>query len=73
MSNTQLSAVRVRLGVPSLQRMKDNGDVVGYRVDYKIELSTDGGGYVTVLNGAFDGKTTSLYERSHRIDLPPAR
>ncbi|EPR9087649.1 host specificity protein J [Cronobacter dublinensis] len=72
-SNTQLSAVRVRLGVPSLQRMKDNGDVVGYRVDYKIELSTDGGGYVTVLNGAFDGKTTSLYERSHRIDLPPAR
>ncbi|HDU8041563.1 TPA: host specificity protein J [Cronobacter sakazakii] len=72
-SNTQLSAVRVRLGVPSLQRMKDNGDVVGYRVDYKIELSTDGGGYVTVLNGAFDGKTTSLYERSHRIDLPAAR
>lgn len=26
-----------------------------------------------MLNGAFDGKTTSLYERSHRIDLPPAR
>ncbi|EPA9747805.1 DUF1983 domain-containing protein [Cronobacter malonaticus] len=72
-SNTQLSAVRVRLGVPSLQRMKDNGDVVGYRVEYKIELSTDGGGYTTVLNSAFDGKTTSLYERSHRIDLPPAR
>ncbi|MDK1233709.1 host specificity protein J [Cronobacter turicensis] len=72
-SNTQLSAVRVRFGFPSFQRMKDNGDVVGYRVEYKIELSTDGGGYVTVLNGAFDGKTTSLYERSHRIDLPPAR
>ncbi|MCS3433710.1 host specificity protein J, partial [Klebsiella sp. BIGb0407] len=71
-SNTQLSAVRVRLGVPALQRQTDDGDVVGYHVDYKIELSTDGGGYSTVLNGAFDGKTTSLYERSHRIDLPKA-
>lgn len=71
-SNTQLSAVRVRIAVPALQQQRDDGDVVGYRVDYKIELSTDGGGYSTVLNGAFDGKTTSLYERSHRIDLPKA-
>lgn len=71
-SNTQLSAVRVRIGIPALQQQLDNGDVVGYRVEYKIELSVDGGGYSTVLNGAFDGKTTSLYERSHRIELPKA-
>lgn len=71
-SNTQLSAVRVRIAVPALQQQFDNGDVVGYRVDYKIELSVDGGGYSTVVNGAFDGKTTSLYERSHRIELPKA-
>lgn len=71
-SNTQLSALRVRLGLPALQLQKDNGDVVGSRVEYKIELATDGGAYQTVVNGAFDGKTTSLYERSHRIDLPKA-
>lgn len=71
-SNTQLSAVRVRIAVPALQQQFDNGDVAGYRVDYKIELSVDGGGYSTVLTSAFDGKTTSLYERSHRIDLPKA-
>lgn len=71
-SNTQLSALRVRLGLPALQRQKDNGDVVGSRVEYKIELATDGSAYQTVVNGAFDGKTTSLYERSHRIDLPKA-
>lgn len=71
-SNTQLSALRVRLGLPALQLQKDNGDVVGSRVEYKIELATDGGAYQTVVDGAFDGKTTSLYERSHRIDLPKA-
>jgi predicted phage tail protein len=71
-SNTQLSALRVRLGLPALQLQKDNGDVVGSRVEYKIELATDGGAYQAVVNGAFDGKTTSLYERSHRIDLPKA-
>ncbi|MCE0846039.1 phage tail protein [Buttiauxella sp. A2-C1_F] len=71
-SNTQLSALRIRLGLPALQKQKDNGDVVGSRVEYKIELATDGGAYQAVVNGAFDGKTTSLYERSHRIDLPKA-
>ncbi len=71
-SNTQLSALRIRLGLPALQKQKDNGDVVGSRVEYKIELATDGSAYQVVVNGAFDGKTTSLYERSHRIDLPKA-
>lgn len=72
-SNTSLSAVRLRFGVPALLEQKENGDTVGYRVEYRIELSTDGGAYQTVLTGAFDGKTTTLYERSHRIELPEAR
>ncbi|HDF8077992.1 TPA: phage tail protein, partial [Enterobacter hormaechei subsp. xiangfangensis] len=32
----------------------------------------DGGPYETVVNGAVDDKTTSLYERSHRVNLPKA-
>ncbi|VCC54163.1 gp20 [Burkholderia pseudomallei] len=72
--NTQLTAVRVRFGVPALQRQDtSNGNITGYRVDYAIDLSVDGGSYAQVLAGAFDGKTTSLYERSHRIELPRAK
>ncbi|AJJ21130.1 putative phage host specificity protein [Yersinia intermedia] len=71
-TNTQLSAVRVRFGWPSLQRQADNGDVGGYRIEYAIDVSTDGGAYSTLLNTAIDGKTTTLYERSHRINLPKA-
>lgn len=71
-NNTQLSAVRLRFGWPALQQQKDNGDVNGYKIEYAIDVATDGGAYREVLKSAVDGKTTTLYERSHRIDLPTA-
>ncbi|HBQ7942055.1 TPA: carbohydrate binding domain-containing protein [Klebsiella pneumoniae] len=71
-TNTQLSAVRVRLKWPSLMKQEDDGDVVGNTVKYAIDLQTDGGAWQTVLETAVTGKTTSGYERSHRIDLPHA-
>lgn len=71
-NNTQLSAVRIRLSVPQLFQQHDNGDTTGYRIEYAIDLSTDGAGYNEVLKSAFDGKTTSEYQRTHRIDLPKA-
>ncbi|EFE8216092.1 DUF1983 domain-containing protein [Escherichia coli] len=71
-SNTQISALRIRLGWPTLLLQKNNGDKVGTRVEYAIDLSVDGGPYETVVNGAVDDKTTSLYERSHRVNLPKA-
>ena len=71
-TNTQLSAVRLRLKWPSLFRQEDDGDLVGYSVNYAVDLQTDGGAWQTVLNTSVTGKTTSGYERSHRIDLPQA-
>ncbi|KWI87155.1 host specificity protein [Burkholderia ubonensis] len=71
--NTQLTAVRIRFGVPALQRSDaSSGNITGHRIEYAIDLSVDGGSYAQVVAGAFDGKTTSLYERSHRIELPRA-
>ncbi|WPD00406.1 host specificity protein J [Proteus terrae] len=71
-NNTQLSAERIRFSVPQLLQQHDNGDTTGYRIEYAIDLSTDGAGYKEVLKSAFDGKTTSEYQRAHRIDLPKA-
>ncbi|EDB0907301.1 host specificity protein J [Salmonella enterica] len=71
-TNTQLSAVRLRLKWPSLFKQEDNGDLVGYSINYAIDLQIDGGSWQTVLNTSVTGKTTSGYERSHRIDLPQA-
>ncbi|MDU4266109.1 MAG: phage tail protein [Enterobacter hormaechei] len=72
LTNTQLSAVRLRLKWPSLFKQQDNGDLVGYSINYVVELQTDGGGWQKVLDTNVTGKTTSGYERSHRIDLPKA-
>lgn len=71
-SNLQLSAVRLRFGWPMLQKQEDNGAVNGYRIEYAIDVATDGGSYQEMLRAAIDDKTTSLYERSHRINLPKA-
>lgn len=71
-TNTQLSAVRLRLKWPSLFKQQDNGDLVGYSINYVVELQTDGGSWQKVLDTNVTGKTTSGYERSHRIDLPKA-
>ncbi len=69
-TNRDLSAVRVRLSWPQIWQVKANGDQVGYRIDYAIELSVDGGAFSTVLSATLDDKGTTEYERSHRIDLP---
>ncbi|CZU27904.1 Phage-related protein%2C tail component [Enterobacter hormaechei] len=71
-TNTQLSAVRLRLKWPSLFKQQDNGDLVGYSINYVVELQTDGGSWQKFLDTNVTGKTTSGYERSHRIDLPKA-
>ncbi|AUV01611.1 hypothetical protein TUM17576_13160 [Enterobacter hormaechei] len=69
-TNPQLSAVRLRLKWPSIFKQEDDGDLVGYSINYAIDLQTDGGAFQTVINTSVSGKTTSGYERSHRINLP---
>ncbi|AZC88427.1 TipJ family phage tail tip protein [Pseudomonas chlororaphis] len=71
-TNTQLSAARVRFAWPALQAQDEEGNVGGYRIEYAIDVATDGGAYQQVLLEAVDGKTTTRYERSRRVDLPPA-
>jgi len=45
-TNQDINYVRVRMSVPQLTRLKDNGDLVGTSVQYEIDVQTDGGGYV---------------------------
>ncbi|WP_286933667.1 host specificity protein J [Leclercia sp. UBA5958] len=69
-TNLSLDAIRIKLSVPVQYLYKDNGDMVGTVTEYAIDLSTDGGAWKTVVNGKFGGKTTTEYQRDHRIDLP---
>ncbi len=70
-SNKNLSAIRFRLLWPRVLKQKDNGDMVGSVVEYKIEMAVDGASYQTYLTGKIDGKnTTGGYDRSIRVNLP---
>ncbi|CAI3808162.1 hypothetical protein DBADOPDK_04911 [Pseudomonas sp. MM223] len=72
LSNTQLSAVRVRMSWPRLVKQDSSGNTNGYRIEYAIDIATDGGAYVEAHRGAVDGKTTNGYQRSVRVNLPSA-
>lgn len=69
-TNSQLSAVRLRLSWAALREQKENGDVNGITIEYAIDLSTNGNAYQQVLVTKVSDKTSAKYERSHRIDLP---
>ncbi len=72
-NNTQLSAVRLRIKFPNgVYAMRDSGGKNGYRIEYAVDISTDGSTYVEYGRDAADGIANSGYERSYRIDLPAA-
>ncbi|UDV55258.1 DUF1983 domain-containing protein [Citrobacter freundii] len=62
----------VRIGIPGLQQQENDGDIVGTTVQYHIDLAIDGGVYATVMTKTVTEKLSSLYELTHRINLPKA-
>jgi len=70
LSNTQLSRLRLRFTWPRLASQDSSGNTNGYRIEYAIDIATDGGAYVEAHRGAVDGKTTNGYQRSVSVDLP---
>ncbi|MCK6052522.1 TipJ family phage tail tip protein [Moraxella osloensis] len=73
LTDTQLSSVNVNVSWSRLSEMTDKMDVVGTRVDYTIEVQTDGYGYQTVLTAFVQDKTSGRYQRTHNIKLPKAK
>lgn len=72
LSNTQIDAVLIRIGIPGLQQQENDGDIVGTTVKYHIDLAVDGGAFSTVMTRTVTEKLSSLYELTHRINLPKA-
>lgn len=65
-----LSSARVTINWPALLQQLENGDTVGYTINYAIDVSTDGGPFVEYKQYTVSGKTNSEYERTHSVDLP---
>ena len=71
-TTTTADAMRLTLYTPALTFQKSNGDLVGSKVEFTIEMGYNGGNYTTVKSTSFEGKTTQRYERAFRFDIPSA-
>jgi len=69
-TNTNIDAVRVTLGFPTLQEFEDNGDINGAEVDLTIQTIENDGTTTTVITDTVRGRTASTYFRDYKINLP---
>lgn len=69
-ANLSVNAVRVRIMIPQLTYQDPStGDLGGTSVQYAIDTQPNGGAWTEVVNQTTNGKTTSRYERQHRVEL----
>lgn len=68
-----VDAVSINMFTPAMiHTNSSNGDVNGTTIDFKIYMRKDFAGAWDLLKSpSFKGKTTSKYEKSYRIDIPP--
>jgi hypothetical protein len=70
LTNVNLDACRVTLSFPQLTYQDPStGDLSGNTINVKIELQSNGAGYVEVVNDIIKGKSTSKYQKNYRIFL----
>ena len=66
---TDVDRLRVTLTIPSLQKVEDDGDIVGHTVDIKIQIQYDSGGFNDVVTDTISGKSSNRYQRDYMITL----
>ena len=65
-----INAVRLTITVPSLQKVLDNGDIVGSSLSLAIAVRYSGAIiYTTVINDTISGRTSDTYQRDYIVDL----
>jgi predicted phage tail protein len=71
-TDTNVDRVRVTIQLPSLQEIRDDGNIIGFSVDIKFQVQYNGGGFTDVVNDTITGKTTNSYQRDYIIALTGA-
>ena len=61
-----VDAVRIIITLPALQEFEDDGDIGGTTVRIQVDAQYAGGGYYTVIDDTFSGRTADQYQRDYR-------
>ena len=68
-TNTNVNRARVTIQIPTLQIIKDDGDITGHSVSFSISVQYNGGGFNVVRNETISGKTSNSYSKSFTIAI----
>ena len=71
-SNTNVDAVKVTLTWPQLQKVTNDGDILGVTVRYKVQIQYNSGGFSDVIVDKVTGRSADAYQRDLRINLTGA-
>jgi predicted phage tail protein len=71
-ADTNVDAARITINVPSLQTVKDNGDIVGAEINLQIAIQYNSGGFTTVIDDTIKGRTSDLYQRDYIVNFDGA-
>ena len=68
-SNTNVDAIKVTLTWPQLQRVTVEGDILGERVEYKLQIQYNSGGFSDVIVDHVEGRSADAYQRDLRVNI----
>jgi predicted phage tail protein len=68
-TDPNVNAARISITVPQLQRIKNNGDIVGASIQLQIAVQYNGGGFSTVVDDVITGRTGDVYQRAYLINF----
>jgi len=71
-TNTDIDRARVTINVPALQKVNNEGDILGHSVSLRIDIQYNAGGFNTYLTDTIRGKSSSLYQRDYIINFDGA-
>jgi len=71
-TDTNVNAVRLTISVSLLQKLLNNGDIVGSSLSLAIERRYSAGSYTTVITDTISGRTSDLYQRDYIVDIAGA-
>ena len=64
-TNKNLSAIRIRVLMPRGVTSEDDGDLVGVRVEYAVDMAVDGGSFNQVMSDVIEDNKRLRSEPSH--------
>jgi predicted phage tail protein len=68
-TDSEVNRVRVTIQLPALQRIEDDGDIVGAQVKIRIEVRYSGGSFQEVKTNTIKGKSSGSYQRDYLVTL----